>query len=318
MTNPGESLLEQVQERRSEAARLAMAEAAACPDPAAGLAAARRAVEHYRQLERFAPGRFTQDFLDAGRELIGRLLATGGPGHTNSSGEIADLERETERLLLAADPAAATPAIQVLQGVSQANQSIDLARQDRPQAALVNALKAVETLRPHAQSDGLGHTSTVAWALNTCADRLAALDRLAEAVECERETLALYRRADQAVPGCCTAELAKTLKNLSIHLNAADPGPRPEAVALGGEAVELFRPLVALDPGRHEPDLATALNALAPKLYFDGQVMPAMHALKEAILLRQVLALRDPATHQEPLEQSLALLELIVKDIAAP
>jgi tetratricopeptide (TPR) repeat protein len=89
-----------------------------------------------------------------------------------------------------------------------------------------------------------------------------ATTRLEEAVE-------HYRRLAQANPAAYLPDLAGSLNNLGIRLDAV--GRREEALAPTEEAVEHYRRLAQANPAAYLPDLATSLNNLGNRLDAVGQ-----------------------------------------------
>ncbi|MEU7603214.1 tetratricopeptide repeat protein [Streptomyces sp. NPDC041003] len=86
--------------------------------------------------------------------------------------------------------------------------------------------------------------------------------------------------------------LAPLLARLGYRLSRA--GHQEEALSAGAEAVELYRGLVAEDPGAFMPGLAAALNNLSGDLSRAGRRAEALEASAEAVALYRTLADSDP------------------------
>ena len=91
-----------------------------------------------------------------------------------------------------------------------------------------------------------------------------------------------------------TSGLALSLARLSTHIS--NLGGHSEGLPPVEEAVNLYRQLVARDPGFH-PNLATSLHTLSNRLGSLGRHSEALPPIEESVTIYRQLVDKDPTSH---------------------
>ncbi|MEF9885554.1 tetratricopeptide repeat protein [Streptomyces sp. P9-A4] len=119
--------------------------------------------------------------------------------------------------------------------------------------------------------------------------------RSAEALAAAEEAVSLRERLYAEHPDPHREDLAQTLSNLGICLEAA--GRRSEGRAATRRAVELYRAACEANPAAYTLDLARVLNNLGRFLALDGRWEEALARVVEGIALAERSAADNPPAY---------------------
>lgn len=145
-------------------------------------------------------------------------------------------------------------------------------------------------------------TATAGEGLATTLDRLEiAMSHTGDnrgALELARLVVKIWRRRPRT-DNESSAEYARALLNLGNRL-ATENGRDAvgEAMMATEEALGIFRPLAADDPGAYSPDLARALGNWSQDLARAGREKEAIAAITESVALYRAMATTNPAAFQ--------------------
>ncbi len=155
---------------------------------------------------------------------------------------------------------------------------------------------------------------SVLQAAGTPAKRAAALNNLvvalaqmggtaarAEALECARESVKVYRELAQTQPAAYLLDVAMSLNNLANLLyEQGEAAARAEALECARESLQIRRELAQTQPAAYLPYVAGALNNLAISLSEQGDAAALAQALeyaRESVKVYRELAQTQPAAY---------------------
>jgi tetratricopeptide (TPR) repeat protein/nucleoside phosphorylase len=245
------------------------------------LAAAREAVEHYRELARVQPDAFLPNLAGSLSNLGNRLSDLGRREEALAAAREAV---EHYRELAQVQPDAFLPGL----ATSLTNLGARLSELGRREEALAAAREAVEIRRELVRVRPDAFLPDLAGSLNNLGNHLSELGRREEALAAAREALEIRRALVRVRPDAFLPDLAASLNNLGNRLS--ELGRREEALAAAREAVEIRRELARVRPDAFLPDLAGSLNNLGARLSELGRREEALAAAREAVEIRRALA----------------------------
>ncbi len=237
------------------------------------LAAAREAMELYRDLARSRPEAFTPYLAGSLNNYANGLSELGRREEALAAArEAVDIRRDLAR----SRPEAFTPDL----AMSLNNYANILSALGRREEALAAAREAVDIRRDLARSRPEAFTPDLAMSLNNYANTLSELGRREEALAAASEAVELYRDLARSRPEAFTPDLAGSLNNYAAMLS--ELGRREEALAAAREAMELYRDLARSRPEAFGRNFGISSNVLAGILSELGRQDEALAVLQEA------------------------------------
>jgi hypothetical protein len=256
----------------------------------AALAAAREAVDAYRQLAQASPGSYLFGYClaEALNSLGNRLHEARQPRAALTATQEAS---GIYRRLAQADPDTFLPYL----ALSLINLGVMLTNAGQREAALDAAEEAVGINRRLADADPDIYLPQLATALSNLGGLFGEAGQREAALTVAREAVTITRRLADADPDRYLPGLARSLSNLGNQL--ADAGQREAALAMTEKAITIQRRLAEVNPDKYLPGLAAALKNLVAHFAEDGQREAALDAAEKAIAIYRQLAQADPDTY---------------------
>ncbi|WP_461097249.1 tetratricopeptide repeat protein [Streptomyces bullii] len=269
--------------------------------PEEAVARSAEAVDLYRRLAEKEPVAFGHHLANC---LNTHALKLNDAGRATEAVETAREAVGRYRSLAEAEPEVFTSDL----AMSLTTYATQLGRAGQSQEALRTIEESVRLYRAVAgQRPGAGQYD-LACGLHNLSLWLEREDRVDEALATVDEAAGVLRGLMATGPaGRVRPQLAMTLLHKGSCLRRV--GRTEEAIPVTEEAVDLYRDLVAHDPGLYESRLATALSMFWAVLSTAGRAAEAMQVLEEAVEVRgRLLAREDDAVHRPAYRSELLAL----------
>jgi hypothetical protein len=180
-----------------------------------------------------------------------------------------------------------------------------LAKSGQPEQALSAISAAVDHFAAAVERQPGQHRYELAGCLSNLSVALGRTGNVAGAVKASERAVAQLR-ALQEEDAAYLPELAKGLSNLAIALGVA--GEDERALAVGSEALDVYRALVALGELGYLPDLAQALSNHSKALREVGRLNEAIEAAKSAVDRYRSMVADDEERFEHQLAEALGSL----------